>query len=175
MKATLGKFPDISLADARRKRAELEASQGIDRVQLERAERVEAERRRKETLSVEAVLDLYSELHLSNLKNGNERLRQHQAAFDHKLSAPITGLKKADCQRAVDRKLQAGKHIMANRVRAAVRHFTSWCEARGYIAEDIAQALSKPTREVARDVVLSVEEIQTLSPAQASCRSPGLR
>lgn len=161
---TLGQYPAIGLAEARRQTIQIiaEADAGRDVMEERRQVRAEAERIERETLSVREALSFYNDLHLKTLSDGSERHRQLLAAFGTKLDAPLTSLTMADCQRAIDEKLRPNKLVMANRVRSAIRHFTSWCFSRGHLSADIAVALPKAAREAARDIVLSVEEVRQI-------------
>ena len=122
-KHSLGTWPAVSLADARRVALEIEseASRGIDRVAMAEAERTEAEAAQARAVPVRAVLDSYAELHLASLRTGDERLRQLEQALAGKLDLPISELEARHFQQAIDAKVKAGRPVLANRIRAALR------------------------------------------------------
>ena len=163
-KHTLGTWPGVSLADARAiaLEIEVEAGRGIDRVADERTKKLADEAARASMLSVREVINLYTELHLSQLRTGNERKRQLEQALELNLSAHISELTHKDLQRAVDAKLLEGKAVSANRVRAALVAFVNWAWVRGYLPEHIGLRITKPTREAVRERVLSLDEVQTI-------------
>lgn len=171
---TLGQYPTIGLSDARRQASEIiaEAEAGRDRMEERRVAKARAEQIKRETLLVAEALSLYCDLHLKALRDGSERHRQLLAAFKNKMDAPLTSLTIADCQRAIDEKIRQEKYVMSNRVRSAIRHFTSWCAARSLLPIDIAKGLPKATREIARDIVLSVNEVRRIYAACGSLRAP---
>ncbi|WP_417463078.1 tyrosine-type recombinase/integrase [Kordiimonas sp.] len=167
MKATLGQWPAIGLSEARRLALaiEAEAAQGIDRVSEHRAERENAERMKRETMTTAVVIELYGTLHLANLKNKierKERCRNLERAFKAKLDSPVSSLTTADCQRAIDEKTAAGKKTMANRLRSHLRHFTGWAARREYLPDDICLAIDRPAREMPRELILSISQVRTI-------------
>ena len=60
-------------------------------------------------------------------------------------------LTRADLQTMVDAKA-AEAPVAANRLAAALAHFSNWSRNRGYIAEAIGAEISKATKERPRDV-----------------------
>jgi integrase len=163
-KHTIGTWPAVSLAEAREIALEIEAEarRGVDRVALEQERRQEAEAAKAGLSTIREVIDLYAELHLSQLRTGNERRRQVEAALSSKLGLPITSLTHKDIQSAIDEKLRDGHHVAANRVRAALLAFANWAWVRGYLAEPIGLRIAKPTKETARERVLSLEEVKAI-------------
>lgn len=163
-KHTIGAWPGVSLADARAAalQIEVEASRGIDRIAEEKARRAEEEASKSTRMTVQQVIDLYEELHLSQLRTGRERKRQLEQSLARQLRAHMSDLTQRDLQQAIDEKLMAGRKVFANRIRAALVAFTKWAWARGYIHEDIGQRLTKPTRETARERAPSLKEIRAI-------------
>ena len=108
--------------------------------------------------SVSVVLDRYAELHLSTLADGKRRAAQLRAALGGRLATPMAQLTHADLQAMVDGKA-VDAPVASNRLAAALSHFANWARRRGYIQEAIGAEISKPTRERARERVLSLEEV----------------
>jgi integrase len=164
-KHTLGQWPKpVGLSEARKMALEIEAeaAQGIDRIANAEAERREKKRLQASTLTVSQVLGIYDNLHLSNLRTRDERLRQlRQSLADH-LESPITDLTRSDIQKAVDDKAAAGRKAYANRIRAALSAFSNWIWVRGYVSENVANGVAKATTEHARERVLSIDETRSI-------------
>lgn len=160
----IGTWPAVSIKEARQIALELEAeaSQGVDRV-AEAEERKRAEEATRATRStVRDVLDAYDRLHLSQLRTGGERWRQLEQAFAGKLDLSINDLTQKDLQKPIDDKLTDGRVVYANRIRAALVAFSKWAWMRGYLEENLGQRIGKPTKESARDRVLSIEEVRDI-------------
>lgn len=172
-KHTLGNWPVLSLADAREAALEIEAEarRGIDRIAIEHDRRMIAEAVEANLSTVRQVIEAYAELHLSQLKTGAERKRQLETALANKLGQPITNLTHKDLQTAVDEKLLAGRKIYANRIRAALLAFANWAWLRGYLADHIGLRVAKPTKERARERVLSIEEVRAIYETSADLGS----
>lgn len=164
-KHTFGAWPEpVSLSDARALALEIEAeaAKGIDRVLIAQAAQIEAETAKVNALSVQAVIDIYNDLHLSHLRTGNERKRQIEQSLSKHIHKSISVLTRKDMQEAVDAKSMEGRKVFANRIRAALVAFAGWAWKRGYLSENIGAGVAKPTKEQARDRVLTIGEIQTI-------------
>lgn len=163
-KHTLGTWPAVSLAEARRVALEIEseASRGIDRVAEAEAERAEEEAAKARAVPVREVLGTYAELHLASLRTGDERLRQLEQALAGKLDLPISELAARHFQQAIDAKVKAGRPVLANRVRAALRAFSAWAFRRGYMDLDIGLNVGNPVKEKSRERAPSVAECQAI-------------
>lgn len=164
-KHTLGTWPEpVGLSRARSLALEIEAeaARGFDRVAELEARKISDEIAKVAQLTVQKVLDIYSELHLSGLKTGSERKHQIEISIPDHLGRPISDLTRKDLQGAVDAKVKAGRRVSANRVRSALLAFTNWAWERGYIDCQIGAGVAKPTTEHARDRVLSIQEVQAI-------------
>lgn len=164
-KHTLGKHSKkFGLAEARALALELEveAAQGIDRVAINRAKKLEDEAAKARNLSVRQVLDLYDSLHLSNLRSGEERRKQLEQAFKDKLDTPMVNLRRSDLQAPIDEKASEGHKTASNRVRAALKAFTKWAAGRDHIPADIGLELPKPFQESDRTREPTVDEMREI-------------
>lgn len=164
-KHTLGKHSkEFGLAEARAQALmlEVEAAQGIDRVAINEAKKLEEETVKLRALSVRQVLELYDDLHLANLRTGPERRKQIEQALKGKLELPIASLRRTDLQLAIDQKASASHKTAANRVRAALKAFTKWAAGRDHIPSDIGLELPKPFKETSRKRAPSIEEIHAI-------------
>lgn len=163
-KHSLGTWPVVSLADARSMSLEIqaEAELGVDRVANAASAQREAERKSATEKSVDDVLAKYEQLKLSNLRTGQERARELRKALHITLSRPIADLSRATLQDAIDAKIEAGRLVYANRIRAYLRAFTKWAYGREYLAEDVGQRIDAASTEAPRDRVLSLGEVRAV-------------
>ncbi len=164
-KHTLGKHSkEFGLSEARALALtlEVEAAQGIDRVSLNRSKKLTEETAKSRSLSIRQVLQLYDNLHLSNLRTREERRKQIVQALESKLDTPIADLRRSDLQLAIDEKATASHKTAANRVRAALKAFTKWAAGRDHIPYDVGLELPKPFKEASRVRTPSREEIHKI-------------
>lgn len=150
---TLGRFPVISLSEAREKAIvlEKEAMEGKDR----KAETVGLQ-------TVSAVLDTYEQLHLANLRTGVQRRKQLDTALAKYLGKPISKLERRNFQSFIDQVAATGSLVHANRYKAALSAFAGFAWRRGYTDQNIGAGLSNALREKPRDRVLSLDEVRAI-------------
>jgi integrase len=151
---TLGRFPVISLGEAREKALTLEkeAVEGVDR---------KAEFKNMQT--VKAILDRYDEMHLAQLRTGKQRRKQIEVAFGSRLDDPLNKVERRHLQEFIDKVAGKGTKVLANRYKAAISAFTSFAWKRGYIDHNIGAGLAKaPGKEKSRDRVLSLNEVRAI-------------
>lgn len=163
-KHTFGTWPEISLSAARQMalEIELEANRGIDRVELNKQQRLDYEAAKAGLTTVKEVIATYDNLHLSTIKTRAERNRQLHQSLEKHLNKSISDLTRKDLQEAIDAKVNADRKPYANRIRAALVAFSKWAWVRGYIDIDIGAGIAKATKETARDRVPSISEIQAI-------------
>jgi integrase len=91
----------------------------------------------------------------------------------------VRELTRRDVVRLVDRVIERGSPIMANRVLAVVRKMLNFAMDTGWIDANPAGRMSSPTREVSRDRVLTDDEVRAVwrllgrFPATHEKRAPG--
>jgi len=163
-KHTFGAWPTITLSDARAKALELEAeaAQGIDRVAVVNQEKLEAEAASAGLTTVRAVIAIYNELHLSNLRTGGDCVREINAVFAKRLDGSIKEIEDSDIQNAMDEKVIKGHRVYANRIRSISLAFTRWAWQRKFTETQIGFGIPKATKETPRDRVLSISEVQQI-------------
>lgn len=157
---TIGEYPTIGLSEARKRAAKLRsgALDGHDPIEARRAARRLAE----SAVTVRTALDSYAELHLRpNLRTAGERRRQLDAALALFMDVPVGGLSRSDLQKIIDDKARSAP-FAANRLRAALSAFIGWCWRRGYVESNFALATSRAAREMPRERVPSLSEIQRI-------------
>lgn len=161
-KLTLGRWPVIGLADARLAASEALAAVEIGRdpgedkraARKERADRVERD-------SIEALVKLYSQRHLSKLRSGatpKRELERHAVAAWR--GRDIRGITKRDVLDLLDGIVDSGRATSANRLRAYLSKFFNWCIERDVIDASPMIGVKAPAKEISRDRVLSDDEIR---------------
>lgn len=156
---TLGRFPAISLSEAREKALTLEkeAIEGVDR-------KSEA----KNLQTVRAILDRYDEMHLAQLRTGKQRRKQLEVAFGTRLDDPLNKVERRHLQEFIDKVAGKGTKVLANRYKAAISAFTAFAWKRGYIDHNIGAGLAKaPGKEKPRDRLLTLNEVRAIYDAAA--------
>ncbi len=151
-KLTLGKFPLLSLADARdRARGALAAvSQGVDPGAQEQ----------RQADTVAALVADFIARHVSKTKSAAETVRIFERevlpVWGDRKAAEITRRDVIDlCDSIADR----GTPYMANRVLAAVRKMFNWAVARDVLQGSPCIGVKPPAQERARDRTLTDDEI----------------
>ena len=165
---TLGRYPEMSLSQARSEalQIELEARSGVDRIQQAEEARASREAEKAQARTIVDILELYLEQHVRrNLKSGQsrgERERQHRTYLAPLSNVRINDLSRADIQKIVDRKAAEGKVAMANRLRSAICAFTAWSFKRDYLTIDLGVKVQKAGREKPRARSPSVSEVREI-------------
>jgi integrase len=162
---TIGAYPAIKPAQARREAdAALEKVRaGIDPTEEKRAHR---NRRPAEADTFGAVARDYLELHHrrisreSTLSEAKRDFEKHAiAAWDRR---PIASITRRDVIELIDRIVQRGAEVQANRTLARLRAFFNWAVAKDRVAASPAAGILLPTKEQARERVLTDDEIRWL-------------
>jgi len=114
--------------------------------------------------NVESIFKDYLERYA---KTHNKTWRETERIFNKEVlpvigSSLIHEVEKKDVVKLIDAITDRGSHTMANRVLANLKRFFNWCIERGYIELSPADKLKKPTREISRDRVLSLDEIKSI-------------
>ena len=150
-KLTLGKFPLISLADARDKaqKAQAQLEKGVDPS--------------SDNKSPEAFDDAFEEF-LSRHVSQNKSYKEVERQFYHDLlplfgRIPISEIQRRDVIRLMDAVVDRGSPVMANRLRATLSKFYSWANSRDLTQNNPCNGIIRPTKELSRDRILSEDEI----------------
>ncbi|KZX94493.1 MULTISPECIES: tyrosine-type recombinase/integrase [unclassified Sulfitobacter] len=163
---TLGKYPLLSLAEARTRASEvlIAAQDGRDPAGEKEAEtkaRVEIEQSGRDKVST--LVDQFGKRHLSKLKTGEavkrEMDRHVVAAWGERDVHHIT---KRDVIDLLDGIADSGRVVTANRVRAYLSKFLNWCVERDIIDQSPAIGIKPVAKEQSRERVLSDDEIRWL-------------
>ena len=167
-KMTLGKYPTISLANARiaADDAITKAKAGEDpAIEAAKAKEAKAAKARAESEAEDRdrlarVFEIYWRRKLSKLKSGADVRR----LFDVEI-VPILGdqllrnISRRDVNEMLDAIVDRGSPITANRVFAHLRAFLNWARGRGVIDVSPCDGMQAPSPERQRDRVLSADEI----------------
>lgn len=175
---TIGRYPAISLADARRRSVEAAAmvERGFDPAGI-KAETKDAERARRFVFAV--VAREYVDRVAKHMRTGAvvermllgradepDRKRRGKPARPHVLASwqerDIRAITKRDVLDALDALEERGAPIMANRLLARLKPFFAWCVERDILAASPVASLSKPAAERARDRVLTDAELRAV-------------
>lgn len=165
VRVTLGRYPAMSLAEARKKAAEafVVAARGGDPNDVVREAIAEVADRSRNTFSqvVEQFFEKYIRRQL--LKPHTEA--QYKIALKGPDVAawsakPVASITKRDVLDVLDGIVDRGAPIMANKTLAYFKTFFDWCAERELLEHSPAARISKPAKDVRRDRNLSPGEIR---------------
>jgi integrase len=155
-RATLGRYPDLSLMQARRKAGETADAmrQGVDPVVAKREARM-------------AVRDSFAAVAAEWLKRDQAKNRSHDKIkrLIDKNMMPVWGerlvttITRRDAIELLDSVADRGVVAQARRVHAHLHRLFRWCVGRGIIAVNPLTDMPKPGADVRRDRVLSDAEL----------------
>jgi integrase len=154
-RVTLGRYPDVTLADARRdaEAKRVAARNGVDHQQTKRDYR-----------AARTVAEIAAEYL-------DKAARQHSTYRDYEWIVrndviPIIGdmkivdVRRRDISKVTDRPLGDGKLYIANRVFRMLQGLFKWAHSRGEIEDNPCSGVRAPTKEKARDRALSDDEVK---------------
>lgn len=174
-KMTLGGYPAISLADARKEaqKALRLVSEGRDPA----TEKADADDARPAHMDlVPAVLDEFVSRYVE-VKNSQSYIDETKRIIEADLKPAwkqklIKAVTKRDVLRLLDKIVDRGAPIMANRVRALLSKFFAWCVERDIIEFSPMVSIKPPSKETTRDRVLSDDEIALVMQACDAIGAP---
>jgi integrase len=159
-KLTLGSYPALGLKDARELGAKAlrAVAEGRDPGRekiLARADKAD---------SVDRIVEDFLERHVRRSNRPRTAQETERLLRQHVLprwrGRMVHEITRRDVLDILDRVVDGGAPIAANRVFAAIRKFFNWCAARDIIAASPCAGVKPPTAERARDRVLSDEELR---------------
>jgi integrase len=163
VRSTLGRFPAISLSEARdlARQVKLEAQAGIDPRARKQDAIAAEEQRHANTFSrlAREFLQTYAE---PNLRPSTVReYRRCLLGKDtvHLAAWPISDVSKRDVLSVVDRMVARGSKGAAGRMLAYLSKFFSWCVDREVIEVSPVARISAPQPTRSRDRILSANEL----------------
>jgi integrase len=161
---TLGKYPLLSLADARARASEalIAAQDGKDPAgerEAEKAARVEVQLSGRD--KIKTLVEQFGKRHLSTLKSGEtvkRELNRHVVAIWGEWD--IHDIVKRDVIDLLDGIADTGRLVTANRVKAYLSKFLNWCVERDIIDQSPAMGVKSASKEKSRERVLTDQEIK---------------
>ena len=163
-KLTLGRWPVMGLADAR-----AAASNAIEAVdygndpsaakKATKAARLETQLSERD--KIKTLVEKFGARHLSTLKSGEtvkRELNRHVVAIWGERD--IQTITKRDVIDLLDGIADSRRIVTANRVRAYLNKFLSWCVERDIIKQSPAMGVKPAAKEKSRDRVLTDQEIK---------------
>jgi integrase len=160
VKMKLGYYPSLGLSDARRKAKDVLVSVADgENPAYDKRRTVEAKSRTRQTLQISNLLELYDQLHLSQLRTGYQArtfLREFARDFGN---ANITDFTKQDFVGILNEIVAAGNGTKANRVFTHIKSFFGWAIGQGYLEHSPCEYVKKPFKEKSRERFLSDQEI----------------
>jgi integrase len=159
-KLTLGSYPALGLKDARELGAK--ALRTVAEGRDPGREKILA--RAAKADSIDRIVEEFLERHVrrsNRPRTGQETerlLRQH--VLPRWRGRMVHEVTRRDVLDVLDRVVDSGAPIAANRVLAAARKFFNWCVARDILAASPCAGVKPPTAERARDRVLSDDELR---------------
>lgn len=152
VKYTLGRFPKLTLSEARQAAIEVMSlvERGIDPKDVKTTpERFE--------IAFQEFLDRHVSQNRSQYEVERQLKHDLLPAFEGMLLTDIT---KKDIIKVLDKAVDRGAKVMANRLLATLRKFFSWAMARDLVADNPCATLEPPSKEHPRDRILSHQEIK---------------
>ena len=165
-KLTLGPYPTLDLATARRRAREAlgEIASGKNPAADKKVAR-EAQRAANSTADrVEAVANSFIERYVKR-NVGASWARETERLLRVEVIPEIGGkrigeVSRADIHKLLDEMVDRGSPINANRLLAVLRRMFNWCIERGLVERSPCDKLKAPSPEQARDRVLSDSELR---------------
>ena len=156
----LGAYPAVSLADARKSAnaALLKVVDGCDPV-AERSSFVEAKTLERDKVGY--LVEQFAKRHLTTLKSGatvKRELDRHVVKIWGERD--VHDINKRDVIDLLDAIADSGRAVTANRVRAYLNKFLSWCVERDVIDQSPALGVKPVVKEKSRDRVLTDDEVR---------------
>ncbi len=172
----LGRFPEISLSDARQKAIDWKdlIRRGVDPAVEAKRLKIEAEVKQLNARTASEVLDQYEADKLTKLRRGKATRKALDgdcgllADLKHREIASIT---RAEIRSAL-RKRALTSPIAANRQLAYASAFFNWCVSEEIIASNPARSIAKPAKENVRDRNHSVDELREVWAAATALGYP---
>lgn len=146
----VGPYPVISLSEARERARSI-----LHDIQLGQFEQDQPE----PTPTLGEVIPLFIELYAKPRNRGWQETERILKKFTTLDAVPIDQIKRPHVVRILDGIIAGGAPARANRALAAIKKLMNWSVDRGLLETSPIVGLKPPTKEVARDRVLSDEEL----------------
>jgi integrase len=164
-KLTIGPYPNIGLADARKLASDAAnaIARGDDPAAQKQAAKVAAREAANETRDlvekvVETFIERYAKEHTRSWRE-TERMLNKEIVWPWK-GRRLSKVGKADVHDLLDKIIDRGAPISANRILAALRRMCSWAVERDIIRVSPCDGVKAPSAAVSRDRVLTDDELR---------------
>lgn len=162
LRSTFGRYPELTLAEARSKAPEVLS---VMESGLSAGQRIND--------PFQVVLDEWLKKDQSKNKSAHQvRVAMYRHAVPALGPIPIGSIQKRDLIRMIDKILNDGSPVAANRVLAFTKRFFSWCRERDILEQSPAETIKPPSKEIVRDRVLSMDEIKSIWSASTQIGYP---
>ena len=159
-KYTLGKYPNIGLADARSKATDVLQSVE-DGFNPAKSNKTLTRSNNLASGACSKALNEYKRTHLDTLRSGDKAFRFLEVALVEMLGDPrLYSVSRLNIQNVIDELNSSGRGVTANRVLTHCKTFFDWCVAREHCEVSPTVGIKKPFKEQPKDRVLSDEEIK---------------
>ena len=163
---TLGRYPDLSLAEARAaaRLTVQHARAGQDPRLIEAEEQRRKQRERNATFELTSILFLKRHVEPRLRPNTAREYRRILQGHDTKewRARPMVSIGRDDVVDLVSRMEERGSPAAADRALAYLSKFFSWCEHQGILAANPAARVSATSPARPRERVLSIVEIECI-------------
>lgn len=157
-RVTLGRYPEISLADARTSAMEYKA-------RVARGEDPGADRKtpKPEGRTVSSLIDEFVKRHASFNKSGKETERILRREFQRDFgSRDFASIAKADMIGLIETITDRGAPVLARNTLAAVRKMFNWAVSRDLLDRSPCDRVKAPGKAPKRERVLSINEVRAI-------------
>jgi integrase len=118
-----------------------------------------------EVRTVAAIVPIFMQRYMRAKGRAENYITETQRIFDKDVlpawgKRDIKTITRSDVIDVLDKVIDDGRPVQANRVLAAVRKLLNWSEDRGYIAASPVVRMSAPSAETDRERVLSADELR---------------
>lgn len=168
-RVTLGKYPAVSLAQARRRaeEAKARAEQGDDpaaTVKADKLRMIESSRNTYGLVTKDFLSKYRGRQNRRPAKSTLEEMTRILTGADFKAwwDAPMAKLTRRDVMDALDAILNRGAERQANKTLSYLKLLFGWATHRGILEVDPTLGVKKPGAEVTRDRVLSADELRLI-------------
>lgn len=162
VRASIGRYPTMSLAEARSAASQLIAK--MDSGTHPRSKTVET--------TADAYGDWIEKDQRDRRRKRNVELAMEKHVLPYIGRRRLASVQRADINAVLDRVVAGGAPIQANRVLAYTRRFFNWCVEQDLLEGSPCQGVKPRAKEVSRDRVLSVPELRAVWQAASVMEYP---
>jgi integrase len=172
IRATLGAYPDLSVAEARKRAMELKVKIGDGYIPsaAKRSLR-DLEAAKDAGITLGEGLELYAKVKLSQQRTGRETERDLRRDFGALLNRKAASIEPAMVAKIIDTKSKVAP-IMARRLISYARPWFKWMQARSHISANPCDGIEAPGAERPRENTPGQDEIRAIWNASHSMNYP---